>query len=68
MARRENSEVREDGRRTAEGENRQPLRKRGHPMRYEGGRPEPRPTGRDICAAWALAGVLFFGLFIFSIA
>jgi hypothetical protein len=37
-------------------------------MRYEDGRPEPGPTGRDVYAAWALAGALIFGLFLFSIA
>ena len=37
-------------------------------MRYEGGRPEPNPTIRDICAAWALVGAFLLALILVSFA
>lgn len=37
-------------------------------MRYEGGRPEPDPTARDIYAAWALAGAFLLALVLVSFA
>lgn len=36
-------------------------------MRYEGGRPEPIPTVRDIYAAWGLAGAFLLALVVVSL-
>jgi hypothetical protein len=44
------------------------VRKRVHPMRYEGGRPEPNPTVRDIYAAWTLVGAILLALILLSFA
>jgi hypothetical protein len=37
-------------------------------MRYEGGRPEPNPTVRDIYAAWTLVGAILLALILLSFA
>lgn len=37
-------------------------------MDYEGGRPDPNPTVRDIYAAWALVGALLLALVLVSFA
>jgi hypothetical protein len=42
--------------------------KRAYPMHYEGGRPEPNPTVRDIYAAWALVGAILLALILLSFA
>ncbi len=50
------------------GDKRQSVRRRVPPMRYEGGRPEPSPTARDIYAAWALVGAVLLALVLVSFA
>jgi hypothetical protein len=37
-------------------------------MRYEGGRPEPNATVRDIYAAWTLVGAFLLALVLVSFA
>ncbi len=44
------------------------VRKGIHPMRYEGGRPDPNPTVRDIYAAWTLVGAFLLALILLSFA
>jgi len=49
-------------------EKRLSVRKRVSPMRYEGGRPEPNPTVREIYGAWALVGAILLALVLVDFA